>query len=136
MSLEIEYSDELKLALAPFGSARIEYITAETQPFSNQHRPDVVFSPFSGSYRDCIVFIELKLSTKASFLGHFVPAVLEKRSFAADALNRPVARYVYVSAEIIPEHSRKLLENEGIIVVAPATTVSDVILVLREQKIL
>jgi hypothetical protein len=136
MSLEIEYTNELKLQLAPFGNVSIEYITAETQPFSSQQRPDVLFSPFSGAYRNTLIFIEVKLSTKAVLLGHFVPAILEKRAFAADALERPVARYVYVSAADVPEHCRKLLENENIIVVAPAQIAYDVICELSDRHVI
>ena len=136
MSTELEYTTQLTLELTPFGNVSIEYITAETQPFSSQQRPDVVFSPFSGPYQNTVIFIEVKLSTKAALLGHFVPAVLEKRAFAAEALERPIARYVYVSATEVPEHSRKLLENENVIVVAPAHVANDVVLALSDQHVI
>jgi hypothetical protein len=57
MSTEIEYTTEVVLKLGPLGNVSNAYITAEEQQFPSQQRQDVMFSQFSGRYRNAAISI-------------------------------------------------------------------------------
>lgn len=57
---ELLLANELAAQLSASGSCVVEYATAEMQPFSNAHRPDLVYTPASGPYSGQTVFIEVK----------------------------------------------------------------------------
>lgn len=61
---ELAFAEKIQRFLQAVGTASLEYITAEFQPFSNQQRPDVVFVPRVGGYEGQTIFIEIKLSAK------------------------------------------------------------------------
>src|SRR5580704_3739350 len=101
---ELAFAEAL-LGLLGRGAARLEYITAEMQPFSNQQRPDIVLTPASGGYSAQTVFLEIKVSTKPLQSGTDFNNLVEHKAFAADALDKPIARYIYVTTGEMPEFS-------------------------------
>ena len=123
-SPELPFAEELARVLATVGAARLEYITAEMQPFSNQQRPDVVFIPKSGGYAGQIIFIEIKLSIDPLQGGHQL--LVEHRNFAAQALESSIGKYAYVTNAIVPEFSKKFLMHRSIYVIDGASAPGEV----------
>lgn len=133
---ELAFAEELRDLLNSHGSARLEYITAEFQPFSNQQRPDIVFAPRHGGFVGQPIFIEVKLSTKPIRDGHGLRILVDHKEFATDALETNIARYVYVSNVEIPEFSKKFLAENSIAVIDRVSMPSEVVSGLRALGIL
>jgi hypothetical protein len=95
---ELEFAETVSKLLADLGKTRLEYITAEFQPFSNQQRPDVVFLPKAGGYAGRTIFVEIKLSTKTLVEARSFSHLLEHKTFAEEAMECIVARYIFVTA--------------------------------------
>jgi hypothetical protein len=114
---ELAFATRMRELLAPYGSVSVEYITAELQPFSNQQRPDIVFSPQSGGYARQNIFIEIKLSSKTIQDGRGFSNLVEHKVFAEEALERPLTRYLYVTSQSVPEFSSRQLLAQGIMVI-------------------
>lgn len=133
---ELAFAKALCDLLAPSGTARLAYITAEFQPFSNQHRPDVVFVPRVGGFVGQTVFLEVKLSTKSITHGRGFQNLVEHRQFAAEALETTISRYVYVTCQVVPELSKAYLRSHNILVYDSVGTASDVVARLKEFGII
>jgi hypothetical protein len=133
---ELAFATSLCDLLAPSGTTRLEYITAEFQPFSNQHRPDVVLVPRVGGFAGQTVFIEVKLSTKPITDGRRFQNLAEHKEFAAEALETAISRYVYVTSQVVPEFSEAHLRQNNILVCDSVGTASDVIDRLKELGII
>lgn len=114
---ELAFATRLRELLAPYGVVSVEYISAELQPFSNQQRPDVVFSPQAGGYARQTIFIEIKLSNRTIKDGRGFSNLVEHKVFAEEALERPLSRYLYVTSQSVPEFSARQLLEQGIIVI-------------------
>ncbi len=123
---------EMLLGLLQPAAARLEYITAEMQPFSNQQRPDVVLIPTSGGYSGRTIFLEIKISTKPLQSGANFNNLVEQKTIAAEALGSPIARYVYVTDEAVSEFSKRFLKGHGIDVFDRVKMPQDVIDQLRQ----
>jgi hypothetical protein len=124
---ELPFAEALRSLLRRLGTARLEYITAELQPFSNQQRPDVVLIPNSGGYAGQIIFIEIKLSTKPIRDSRGFQNLIEHKDFAAEALEGSIGRYVYVTNASVPEFSKKFLMERGIHVLDVVSTEAEVV---------
>jgi hypothetical protein len=111
---ELAFAEKIQRFLQAVGTASLEYITAEFQPFSNQQRPDVVFVPRVGGYEGQTIFIEIKLSAKPIGSARGFQRLVEKKQFASEALGARIGRYLYVTNESVPELLKKRLEQEGI----------------------
>jgi hypothetical protein len=114
---ELAFVTRMRELLAPYGNVSVEYITAEFQPFSNQQRPDIVFSPHTGGYAGQTIFIEVKLSTKPIQAGRGFTNLVEHKAFAEEALERPIRKYIYVANQTVSEFSSRQLLAQGIIVI-------------------
>jgi hypothetical protein len=134
-SSELDFATSLRTRLLPSGEVRLEYITAELQPFSNQQRPDIIFTPRSGGYVGQNVFIEIKFSTKSIHDGRWLRALVEHREFAAEALGIAISQYFYVTEVAIPEFSKTFLEQHGIYVIDSVRTETELLEQLRASGI-
>src|SRR5437762_1045819 len=98
---ELAFAEALSGLLAGRGTAGLVYITAEMQPFSNQQRPDVVFTPNSGPFASQTIFIEIKLSAKPLKEARSYLNLVEHKEFAAEAIQRRIGCYVFVTKQNI-----------------------------------
>lgn len=131
--MELEFARTLKELLCRHGSPSLHYITAELQPFSNQQRPDIVFLPHRGGYANHIVFIEIKLTTKPIIAARDFANLVERKTFAEEALERPIARYAFVTTQAVPEFSGHLLKSQGVLVFDGIATPEDVVDKLQQE---
>lgn len=127
----MSFAEELAKSLGNNGDVSLQYITAQLQPYSNAQRPDVVWTPRLGGYAGQLFFFEIKLSTKPIALGQGFRLLVEHRDYAADALERPVSRYVFVTSAAIPEFSERFLAEHHIHAIANAQDVEAVLSYLR-----
>jgi hypothetical protein len=128
---ELAFAEELAQLLRPHGDASLEYVTAEMQPYSNAQRPDVVWTPNAGGYVGQTFFFEIKLSTRPAVLGRDFRNLVEHLEFAQDALERPIAKYLFVTTVDVPEFSERFLAQNSVHAIANATSPCDVLLYLR-----
>lgn len=84
---ELEVANTAARELRKHGTVKLEYITAEFEPYSSAQRPDLVFWPDTGPNKGCTFFIELRMPANPSrrlpstdslqehkdFLGNFPP---------------------------------------------------------------
>jgi hypothetical protein len=126
-SKERIFSERLCSLLGRYGSARMEYITAEFQPFSHQQRPDVVFVPRSGGYAGQVIFIEIRLSSERLLRGPGYQVLAEHREFAVEALDTRITRFIYATRQGIPELSKKILHRRGVDVLDSISNEIDVV---------
>ncbi|MGH8612690.1 MAG: hypothetical protein ACREYF_11845 [Gammaproteobacteria bacterium] len=133
---ELAFAERLCGLLARSGSARLEYISAELQPFCNQQRPDIVFVPRSGGYRGQTIVVEIKLSTAKIQTGRAYQTLVEHSVFAGEALGRPIGRYIYVTKSVVPEFSKRFLAGRGIQILDSVTTEAEVVEWLRTTGVI
>lgn len=111
---ELSFAKELSTLLSPFGLVRIEYLTAEFEPFSAQQRPDVVFIPSSGAYANTTAVIEIRFPRNATILRGSIIQIPDRKDFVAEALNVHVSAYICILDVEVPEFSKELLVRQGI----------------------
>lgn len=130
---ELAFAEKLARLLKLRGTASLEYITAEMQPFSNAQRPDVLWTPTEGGYAGQAFFFEIKLSSKPIVSGRGFRNLVDNLEFAMDALELAIGQYVFVTAAEVPEFSEKFLLENRVRVVSKATCPEDVITWLRSS---
>lgn len=96
MKTELIFLSEVVELLRPHGDARLEYITAELQPFSNQFKPDIVFIPRSGKNQYKIFVIEYKMFSKKTTILRSSD-IVEHREFASNVLETDYISYLFLT---------------------------------------
>ena len=92
--------------LNQIGKAKIDYITAELSPFSNQQRPDLVYYP---SLIDKPVFVEYKLNA-STLSPAFWNSFDEKKKFVEESSEVDID-YVFVTNDKLNDDIKSLLRN-------------------------
>jgi hypothetical protein len=133
---ELAFGQSLCQLLGQFGEARLDYITAGLQPFSNAQRPDVLFTPNIGGYADQVIFLEIKLSTKPLRDGRGFSNLIEHLEFVEESLEKSVSKYFYVTGQDVPEFSESFLRSKKIHVLDKISSQAEVMERLRSFSIL
>lgn len=129
---ELNIISDLNTLLSLHGDAEIVYLTAEFAPFSNQHKPDIIFS-----CDDKILFIEYKIVNKISSEEHFINELKEHKIFVAESIESSFS-YVYSTNAVLNPHLIEKLNSSGIIIfhsVNDAVTLYNEILNLTKHVI-
>jgi hypothetical protein len=133
---ELAFAEALRAILASNGSAQLEYVSAQLQPFSNQQRPDIVFIPKSGGYSSQVIFLEIKLSTRGLQGGTDYRILVENMEFAAESLDSSISQYIYVTSSEVPEFSKRFVSERGIRILDLVTSPEQVIEGLKAMSII
>ncbi|ESQ89766.1 hypothetical protein [Asticcacaulis benevestitus] len=123
-SPELELVTELASLLRKHGDVSVEYVTAEMQPFTNQFKPDILFSPTLGGYSRQKIFIEIKLKLKN--MGVFIKTLPAHKEFAEEYMEIPITKYVFATSIGIDELTSKRLENIGITALTGISTAKEI----------
>ena len=76
---ELDVAESVANVLCVVGSVTLQYLTAEFEPYSSAHRPDIVFIPSDGPNRDRVFVVEVRV-TKPSYRPN-VRALISHREF-------------------------------------------------------
>lgn len=109
---ELNLITESSLKLAIYGEVEILYVTAEFQPFSNQHKPDLKFIP--NNSKD-IFFIEYKSHSKKDLNKNYVESIVEHKSFLVEDTLISI-NYAFATDNDIDHKLVEFLNNKGITV--------------------
>ncbi len=88
--------------LSLHGDSQVVYVTAELAPFSNQQKPDLVYTP--SKYNSHIVyFIEYKKTPLKGYSNNFFSDLMENKSFAEESLQQKVVYVFSTNKKFNPE---------------------------------
>ena len=121
---ELRFAEKFCTLLREYGSARLEYVTAEFQPFSNQQRPDVAFLPGSGGFKGQLVFFEIKFAPTTWRSQNLA----EHRKLALETLDCPIGKYIFVTPHRVADFTKKLLLAKQILTYDSVSDEEDVLL--------
>lgn len=130
MISDLKYAETLCSMLRLNGDARLEYFTAELQPFSNQQKPDIIFIPSAGPFAGQVTFIEIKLRERTLSTNRIVEVVGERKQFAQEALEKQIGRYVLITELKVSDLSKKLLRKQRIQILDETKTPEDALAAL------
>jgi hypothetical protein len=111
---ELAFAEELLRLVSAFGLGRLEYITAEFEPFSAQRRPDLILVPSGGAYANTTVVVEFRFPRNEYILRGSLLQIPERRDFVAEVLNTRPSAYICIVDIEAPEFSKALLLKQGI----------------------
>ena len=100
--------------LSLHGDSQIVYITAELAPFSNQQKPDLVYTP-SKYDNDIVYFIEYKKTPIKGYSNNFFNELNENKSFAKESLQQKVI-YVFSTNEKFNPQLNLTTRNKSIVI--------------------
>lgn len=130
----LDFARHLASGLSPYGAVRLEYATAEMQPFSAGQRPDLAFEPRSGRYRGKLIFIELAFSMSHTHSAYDTQNALARRCFVAEYLERQPALHLLITNYKIAEFSQTLLTRNGIRVIDNVGTPDAAVTLIRDAS--
>jgi hypothetical protein len=119
MQSEFEVAQDALSILRGHGEASLLYLTAEFAPFSNQRRPDILFTPEQGPRAGECFVAELKLLALKDLLPHQVRGIIEHQSFVRSSADADAAtcHFAFATDAQIPSEVFESLAAHGIHVV-------------------
>lgn len=108
---EFSIIQETKKLLEKCGEVEVLYTTAEFAPFSNQQKPDLVFTPYDLEGK--IFFIEFKLGRSNGFDKSYFNSILEHKKFVQEDgnLDYEVEYAFATNGKIDKEYQEFLIKN-------------------------
>ncbi len=112
MMTELQLIENTAKLLADSGKSFLTYTTAALQPFSNQQRPDLIFTPKSGG---STVFVEFKrLKTANSVESSYINSLDDRIEFVLDELSQTDVIYVLAVDGTICDKDKYLICSKNI----------------------
>jgi|ERR1043166_5312638 hypothetical protein len=112
--LDLAFAEGLVTSLRLRGEAKLMYISAEMQPFSNQQKPDIVYVPYAGSFGNHTIFVEIKLDDRALSSTRATRIISDRKAFAEYYLEKDIRLYVVVTALPVSDIVKAQLSKQRI----------------------
>lgn len=101
---ELKIIENASKLLSLHGDSEVVYITAELAPFSNQQKPDLVFTPSKNSNHG-VYFIEYKITPTKGFSNNILSELMENKSFAEESIQQKLIYIFSTNKKFKPHHS-------------------------------
>lgn len=128
---ELLFIEEFKKKLATYGKVELMYISAEFEPFSNQQKPELVFTPNNNDQRKDVYVIEYKTEPTKGFDDGYTKLITEHKEFILSEENVNI-KYVFVTNGSVNISLKSTLTNNDIAVFDNVSSVDE----LSEQILL
>jgi hypothetical protein len=119
MNTELQLIEDTAKILSKFGSSYIAYITSELQPFSNQQRPDLIYT---SSKDGATFFIEYKRLHFNQIGTSYINSMEERIQFVTNGLTEKNVTYILAVDGSLSNEEKIAIVNYGIKIIENITS--------------
>jgi hypothetical protein len=111
MNTELQLIEDTAKILSKYGKSYVAYITSELQPFSNQQRPDLVYT--SSKY-GITFFIEYKRLRHNHIEASYINSIEDRTQFVRSGLTEKNVIYILAIDVSLSNEDKIAVGNHGI----------------------
>lgn len=114
MNTELQVIESAAKVLSASGDSYIAYITAELQPFSNQQRPDLIYT---SKDLNITFFIEYKFLRPSGIGESYINSIDDRTEFVKSGFKDESITYILAVDSTLSDKDKITLEKHGVKVI-------------------